>query len=470
MSTPSVLWQDDPPFPKNAAAAVNDAQLRGNLRTATSTIRQRRARRVAEVPDWEELRSAGAAIKDEVLGSLERYLVQFEAAATKRGAHLHWARDATEANEIVASLVEATGQREVIKVKSMVTEEIGLGPALARRGIIARETDLAELIIQLGHDHPSHIVVPALHRNRAEIREIFLEGMPDAPRDLSDDPQALAEAARMHLRRLFLDAKVAVSGANFAIAETGSLVIFESEGNGRMCITLPETLISVVGIEKLVPTFRDLEVFMQLLPRSATGEPMSPYTSAWTGVTPGDGPQDVHIVLLDNGRTKVLSDEIGAQALRCIRCAACLNVCPVYERTGGHAYGSVYPGPIGAILTPQLVGVEHASKLPFASTLCGACYDVCPVKIDIPTILVKLRHDVVQAERKLSPTGALFAAAGAAMSGRRRWTLALKLAPLMRFARHGGPPPLSRWTRTRELPEPPSESFRDWWTKGRDSP
>jgi L-lactate dehydrogenase complex protein LldF len=237
-----------------------------------------------------------------------------------------------------------------------------------------------------------------------------------------------------------------------------------------MCITLPETLISVVGIEKLVPTFRDLEVFMQLLPRSATGEPMSPYTSAWTGVTPGDGPQDVHIVLLDNGRTKVLSDEVGAQALRCIRCAACLNVCPVYERTGGHAYGSVYPGPIGAILTPQLVGVEHASKLPFASTLCGACYDVCPVKIDIPTILVKLRHDVVQAERKLSPTGALFAAAGAAMSGRRRWTLALKLARLMRFARHGGPPPVSRWTRTRDLPEPPSESFRDWWTRERGSP
>jgi L-lactate dehydrogenase complex protein LldF len=470
MTTPSVIWQDDPPFPKNAASAVNDSQLRGNLRTATRTIRQRRARRVAEVPDWEELRSAGAAIKDEVLGSLERYLVQFEAAATQRGAHVHWARDAREANEIVASLVEATGQREVIKVKSMVTEEIGLGPALARRGITARETDLAELIIQLGHDHPSHIVVPALHRNRAEIREIFLEGMPDAPRDLSDDPRALVEVARMHLRRLFLDAKVAVSGANFAIAETGSLVIFESEGNGRMCITLPETLISVVGIEKLVPTFRDLEVFMQLLPRSATGEPMSPYTSAWTGVTPGDGPQDVHIVLLDNGRTKVFSDEIGVQALRCIRCAACLNVCPVYERTGGHAYGSVYPGPIGAILTPQLVGVEHASKLPFASTLCGACYDVCPVKIDIPTILVKLRHDVVQAERKLSPTGALFAAAGAAMSGRRRWTLALKLAPLMRFARHGGPAPLSRWTRTRDLPEPPSESFRDWWTRERDSP
>jgi L-lactate dehydrogenase complex protein LldF len=470
MSTPSVIWQDDPPFPKNAATAVNDAQLRANLRTATTTIRQRRARRVAEVPDWEELRSAGAAIKDEVLGSLERYLVQFEAAATQRGAHVHWARDASEANEIVASLVAATGQREVVKVKSMVSEEIRLGPALARRGITARETDLAELIIQLGHDHPSHIVVPALHRNRAEIREIFLEGMPDAPRDLSDDPQALAEAARVHLRRLFLDAKVAVSGANFAIAETGSLVIFESEGNGRMCITLPETLISVVGIEKLVPTFRDLEVFMQLLPRSATGEPMSPYTSAWTGVAPGDGPQDVHIVLLDNGRTKVLSDEVGAQALRCIRCAACLNVCPVYERTGGHAYGSVYPGPIGAILTPQLVGVEHASKLPFASTLCGACYDVCPVKIDIPTILVKLRHDVVQAERKLSPTGALFAAAGAAMSGRRRWTLALKLARLMRFARHGGPPPLSRWTRTRDLPEPPSESFRDWWSRERDPP
>ena len=462
MSAGETIWVDNPPFPANARRAVNDAQLRRNIRNATSTIRQRRATMVEELPDWQQLRSAGAAIKDEVLAHLDRYLEQFEQAATQRGAHVHWARDADEANSIVGSLVAATGEREVIKVKSMVTQEIGLVEALAKRGISAYETDLAELIVQLGRDRPSHIVVPAIHKNRSEIREIFLNEMGDAPADLSDDPHALAEAARQHLRRKFFQAKVAISGANFAIAQTGSLLVAESEGNGRMCLTLPETLISVVGIEKLLPTFRDLEVFLQLLPRSSTGERMNPYNSVWTGVTPGDGPQQVHIVLLDNGRTKVLRDQIGRQALRCIRCAACLNVCPVYERTGGHAYGATYPGPIGAVLTPQLVGVEHAATLPFASSLCGYCYEVCPVKIDIPTVLVKLRHDVVKAERA-SPEGVLLAAAGAVMKGRRRWTLALRLAPLMRLFRHGGPPPISRWTAVRDLPEPPRQSFRDWW-------
>ncbi|MBV8195191.1 MAG: lactate utilization protein, partial [Candidatus Dormibacteraeota bacterium] len=273
-----------------------------------------------------------------------------------------------------------------------------------------------------------------------------------------------AEAARLHLRRLFLKTPVAVSGANFAIAETGGLLVAESEGNGRMCLTLPETLISVVGIEKLVPRFTDLEVFLQLLPRSATGERMNPYNSVWSGVTPGDGPQDVHIVLVDNGRTSVLRDELGRQALRCIRCAACLNVCPVYERAGGHAYGATYPGPIGAILTPQLVGVEHASKLPFASSLCGYCYEVCPVKINIPSVLVKLRHDSVRA-KKHPAEDAAFAAAATAMKGRRGWTAALRFAPLLRFFRRGGPPPIAQWTSVRDLPDPPKHSFRDWWVK-----
>jgi len=464
MSSGELIWSEDPAFADNAKRAVNDSQLRRNVRKATGTIRERRAGLVAETPDWQELRHAGAAIKDDVLHHLDTYLEQFEQAATARGAHVHWARDATEACTVVSDLVQQTGHAEVIKVKSMATQEIGLVKALENQGIAAHETDLAEMIIQLSNDRPSHIVVPALHRNRAEIRHIFREHMPDAPKDLTDDPHALAEVARLHLRRLFLTTKVAVSGANFAIAETGGLLVAESEGNGRMCLTLPETLISVVGIEKLIPTFSDLEVFLQLLPRSSTGERMNPYNSVWTGVTPGDGPQNIHIVLLDNGRTKALADHTGRQALRCIRCAACLNVCPVYERTGGHAYGATYPGPIGAILTPLLVGVEHAPQLPFASSLCGACYEVCPVEIDIPTVLVKLRHDAVKAQHHRTQD-ATFAAAAQAMSGRRRWTLALKLAPLLRFVKHGGPPPLSRWTRTRDLPDPPRESFRDWWIR-----
>jgi L-lactate dehydrogenase complex protein LldF len=458
-----LIWTDDPPFADNAKKAVDDAQLRRNLRKATGAIRERRAGLVAETPDWQELRRAGAAIKDHTLGHLDTYLEQFERNATNHGAHVHWARDATEANRIVRDLINHTGHTEVIKVKSMATQEIGLVEALKTAGITAHETDFAELIVQLGHDRPSHIVVPAIHKNRAEIRRIFLDHMPDAPRDLTDEPHALAEAARKHLRRLFLTTKTAISGANFAIAETGGLLVAESEGNGRMCLTLPETLISVVGIEKLVPSFRDLEVFLQLLPRSATGERMNPYNSIWTGVTKDDGPQNVHIVLLDNGRTNVLADQTGRQALRCIRCAACLNVCPVYERTGGHAYGATYPGPIGAILTPLMVGVEHAPQLPYASSLCGACYEVCPVEIDIPTVLVKLRHDAVNA-KKHRAQDATFRAAAQAMSGRRRWTAALKAAKLIRLIRHAAPPPLNRWTRTRDLPEPPPQSFRDWWT------
>src|SRR5918999_3708611 len=445
------------PFPEAARTALGDAQLRRNLGKATGTIRAKRAAVVAELPDWAELRAAGAAVKDQVLAGLEGYLVQLEEQVSARGGVVHWARDATEANRIVTDLVRAAGADEVVKVKSMATQEIGLNEALASAGIAAWETDLAELIVQLGHDSPSHILVPAIHRNRAEIREIFLRemgavGLP-APPDLSDEPRALAEAARLHLRRKFLEAKVAVSGANFAVAETGTLAVVESEGNGRMCLTLPRVLITVMGIEKLVPTWRDLEVFLQLLPRSSTGERMNPYTSMWTGVHPGDGPQDVHLVLLDNGRTATLADETGRQALHCIRCSACLNVCPVYERTGGHAYGSVYPGPIGAILTPQLQGLDAAPTLPWASSLCGACYEVCPVKIDIPTVLVHLRGRVVkEAKSRLSPERLAMDALSRVFQSQSRYERAQRLARGGNGPISNLPGPLSGWTAMRELP------------------
>ena len=373
--------------------------------------------------DWEELRLAGAAIKDNTLLHLDEHLLRLEESLTAAGATVHWARDAGEASAVVAEVARAHGVDEVVKVKSMATAEIDLNEHLAAQGIAAWETDLAELIVQLGDDLPSHILVPAIHRNRAEIRQIFLDHMAGAgraaPADLTDEPARLAEAARLHLREKFLRAKVGVSGANFAVADSGTLVVVESEGNGRMCLTLPEVLVSVVGIEKVVPTWSDLDVFLQLLPRSSTGERMNPYTSTWSGVTPGDGPQEVHVVLLDNGRTRALADEVGRQALRCIRCSACLNVCPVYERTGGHAYGSVYPGPIGAILNPLLRGPGHdeqTDSLPYASSLCGACFEVCPVRIDIPSVLVDLRAQVVDAHRGGVPKPEALAMKAAALA------------------------------------------------------
>ncbi|MFI2454420.1 lactate utilization protein B [Streptomyces sp. NPDC019539] len=482
-----------PAFPAAAAAATRDSTLRANLRHATHTIRDKRAKAVAELADWGRLRAAGAAIKDRTLRHLDHYLEQVETAVTAAGGTVHWAADAAAANRIVTALVRATGETEVLKVKSMATQEIGLNEALARAGITACETDLAELIVQLGDDLPSHILVPAIHRNRSEIRDIFRERMADwgrpAPDGLTDRPAELAEAARLHLREKFLRAKVAVSGANFVVAETGTLVVVESEGNGRMCLTLPETLISVVGIEKVVPTWRDLEVFLQLLPRSSTAERMNPYTSMWTGTTDGDGPRAFHLVLLDNGRSDTLADTVGRQALRCIRCSACLNVCPVYERAGGHAYGSAYPGPIGAILTPQLrgTGSELDASLPYASSLCGACYEVCPVAIDIPEVLVHLRERVVEGGpvtrdgRRVVIRPAKGHAAERAAMRAARWTLdhprALRTAQRLasrtrRLHPRRLPGPGRAWTDTRELPEVPAESFRDWWarTRGGGSP
>ncbi|MEU6761956.1 LutB/LldF family L-lactate oxidation iron-sulfur protein [Streptomyces sp. NPDC046853] len=475
-----------PAFPEAAHEAVRNTTLRANLKHATHTIRDKRARAVAELDDWDRLREAGKQIKDRTLHGLERYLVQLEESVTAAGGTVHWAADADEANRIVTALVKETGESEVVKVKSMATQEIGLNEALEAEGIHAYETDLAELIVQLGKDRPSHILVPAIHRNRGEIRDIFAKEMGSwgrpAPEGLTDTPAELAEAARLHLREKFLRAKVGISGANFMVAETGTLVVVESEGNGRMCLTLPETLISVVGIEKILPTWQDLEVFLQTLPRSSTAERMNPYTSMWTGTTQEDGPSTFHLVLLDNGRTDTLADEVGRQALRCIRCSACLNVCPVYERAGGHAYGSVYPGPIGAILSPQLRGTQSEidASLPYASSLCGACYEVCPVAIDIPEVLVHLRERVVQggevtrhgtkvtlrpakghaAERAaMRAAGWAFGRPGALRAGQRLASGTRRLHPRTL------PGPGRAWSATRDLPKVPAEPFRDWWRR-----
>ncbi|WP_248124922.1 LutB/LldF family L-lactate oxidation iron-sulfur protein [Micrococcus lacusdianchii] len=489
----------DQPFRQSAQEQLGNAQMRANIRHATHTIRGKRARVVEELPDWQELRRAGSALKQQVMADLPALLEQLEANVTARGGVVHWARDASEANRIITELVKAKGVDEVIKVKSMATQEIELEEALKAEGVAAVETDLAELIVQLGHDRPSHILVPAIHKNREQIREIFVREMAETDETLTSEPRDLAEAARRHLREKFLSTSVAISGANFGVAETGTLAVVESEGNGRMCLTLPETLITVMGIEKLVPTFQDLEVFLQLLPRSSTGERMNPYTSMWTGVTEGDGPQEFHLVLLDNGRSAVLSDPEGRSALHCIRCSACMNVCPVYEQTGGHAYGSVYPGPIGAILSPQLTGVEEGANgtLPYASSLCGACYDVCPVAIDIPSILVHLRDEEVQAAHAAKRTAIreaegpvataraavraavpsqmdlMMAGARTVMSSGARMAAVERGLPAGRAA--AGPDRVlgwlpgiaGGWTDQRDVPAPPRESFRNWWTRNR---
>lgn len=475
---------EETPFPKYAKEELKNKQLRANLRFVTHAIRNKRARVTAEVPDWQDLRNTGESVKNYVLANLPELLEQFERNFTAAGGHVHWARNASEANQIALDLIREQGVDEIIKIKSMATAETGLNEFLEENGINAIETDLAEEIVQLGHDRPSHILVPAIHRNRREIRDIFLREIEGINPDITDEPAELAEASRNRLRNKFLNTTVAVSGTNFGIAETGTLTIVESEGNGRMCLTLPDTLITFMGIEKILPTFQDYEAFLQLLPRSSTGERMNPYTSMWTGVTPGDGPQNMHVILIDNGRTAVLSDELGRQALRCIRCSACMNVCPVYERAGGHAYGSTYPGPIGAILSPQLSGIEaaHNNSLPYASSLCGACYEVCPVKINFPEVLVHLRAKDVESKHavrefegnKKAPfsqmDGMMLGAKKLFTSG-KMLSVAERGLPMSRLI--GGrkhkitavPGIVGGWTAYRDIPEPPQESFRNWWKK-----
>lgn len=456
----------DKPFPASAREQLGNTQMRENIGHAAHSIRAKRARVVGELPDWEELRATGSAVKESVMARLPELLEQFEREFTARGGVVHWARDSGEANAIVEQLVRDTGETEVLKVKSMATQEIGLNEHLESVGIHAVETDLAELIVQLAGDTPSHILVPAIHRNRREIREIFSGHMPGP---LSDDPAVLANAARSYLREKFLSAKVAISGANFGVAETGTLAVVESEGNGRMCVTMPETLITVMGIEKLVPTVADLEAFFQLLPRSSTGERMNPYTSLWTGVHEGDGPRNVHVVLLDNGRSAVLNDPHGRSALHCIRCSACLNVCPIFEHVGGHAYGSTYPGPIGAILSPQLTGIESEENatLPFASSLCGACYDVCPVKINIPDILVHLRAEAVEKTHQSAQMTVGMKATSVVMSSGRLMSAAERLLSLVPFRIRWLPGLFGGWTKQRVIPAPPMQSFRRLFKENR---
>jgi L-lactate dehydrogenase complex protein LldF len=450
-------------FDGGVRAALSDVQLRGALRQATTLFGDRRQTALASVRDWEGARERARAIKDDTLLHLDHYLEQFTANAERAGARVHWARDAGEACEIIGRIAEDRGARTVVKSKSMASEEIHLNAALARRGIEPIETDLGEYIIQLAGETPSHIVVPAIHKTRAQIAALFTEKLGIAP---SDDPAALTAVARRALRRSFAEADVGISGVNFAVAETGTILILENEGNARLTTSLPKTHIALMGIEKVIPRFADLEVFLQLLPRSGTGQILTAYQSLLTGAKrrPEDeGPDELHIVLLDNGRSRMLAAPVTRQSLACIRCGACLNACPVYRQIGGHAYAAVYPGPIGAILTPQLIGIERAAHLPYASSLCGACRDVCPVKIDIPAVLLHLRAQVIEqhAGKTRWLERLLFRAYVAVMARPWAYEWAMRVARALHIR-----PPLRAWTKWRDLRPLAPRSFREQWRRG----
>ena len=383
-------------FDQNALKALSDEQLHSALRNLVATFGGKRQAAISSVEDWEGLRDQARAIKDETLAHLDRYLEEFADNAERAGARIHWARDGHEVSSIIIGLLQERNAKRVVKSKSMATEEIHLNAALEGAGIETVETDLGEWIIQLACETPSHIVVPAIHKSKKQIADLFVEKIGIEP---TDDVARLTGAARRVLRQRFANADAGISGVNFGVAETGTILILENEGNIRLTTSLPKTHIAVMGIEKVIPRFADLDVFLKLLPRSGTGQQLTAYQSLITGTKkrPEDeGPERLHIILMDNGRSRMLAHPVTRQSLACIRCGACLNACPVYQQIGGHAYGSVYPGPIGAVITPQLIGMSKAKQLPYASSLCGACREVCPVKIDIPALLLHLRAEIVE--------------------------------------------------------------------------
>ncbi len=459
-------------FAANARAALQNGPQQQALRAAANTFDDRRRHTLATTPEWQQWREQARALKEHTLLHLDHYLEQFEQNAIARGVQVHWAADAQEAVQILLGLAHAHSGGICVKAKSMTSEEVRLNEALEHAGLEAVETDLGEWIQQLADEVPFHIVVPAIHKSRAMVAELFARKV-GTPADA--DAKTLTAAARDRLRAKFAAAGLGISGANFAIAETGSLLILENEGNIRLTTSVPKVHVALVGIEKVLPRIADLDVFLRLLPRSGTGQLLTTYQSLLTGpkVQPEhEGPDAVHVVLLDNGRSKMLAEEVTRQSLACIRCGACLNVCPVYQQVGGHAYGSVYPGPIGAVVTPQLVPLARAAALPFASSLCGACRDVCPVKIDIPRLLLHLRAQVREgspdtpaAQPKffegLSMRGAAFV-----MARPRLYRFATACARLA--DRCFGPllhrlPPLSKWRQGRTVPRLAKRDFRSLW-------
>lgn len=449
-------------FDRGATAGLYEPHAPAVVAVSAARSSHHKDAATARIPQWQAWREAAHQIKAYTIAHLDRLLVQFEQQATARGAKVLWAENAEQANTLVLDIARAHKVQSVVKSKSMVAEEIGLNAALEAAGIQALETDLGEYIVQLAGQRPSHIIAPAMHMSAADVGRLFAEKLGEP---YSEKPEELSAVARRLLRHKYLQAGMGVSGVNFAVAETGTLVVVENEGNAGLTMAAPPVHVAVMGIEKLIPRLADLPVFLNLLARSGTGQQLTTYTHLIQGVMP---PRELYVVLLDNGRTSILADRPARQSLYCIRCGACLNVCPVYRRTGGWAYGWVYPGPIGAVTTPHLVGLEQAGELPFASSLCGACEETCPVKIDIPHQLLHLRHRAVTEPSPVRSGGQrrFWRLWAWSMSRRGRYELAMRALRIgLRLARHlpWKPAPLEAWTRGRELPELPAQSFRAWW-------
>jgi len=459
-------------FKRRAAENLRDENLQRALARLQTKFVNGRAAAIAELPDYGSIRDAAAEIRDRVLRDLDGYLRRFEQQATARGAVVHWAESAADVNRIVADIAAQHGVRRIVKAKSMVSEECGLDDALAARGLDVIETDLGEYILQLAHEPPSHIVAPVVHKSKEDVADLFAAAH---HRPRTTEIRGLCREAREVLRPRFLAADMGITGANFLVAETGSVVLVTNEGNGRLCTTLPRVHVAVTGIEKVVATLEDTTTLLRLLPRAATGQSITNYVSLLTGIKgedEGDGPEHFHIVLLDNGRSRLLGTELQPM-LRCIRCGACMNHCPVYQGIGGHAYGWVYPGPMGAVLTPAFVGLEDTLDLPHASTLCGECAEVCPVKIPLPDLLRHLRQQ--QVERHLRPWSERAALRAWAWLARHPALYATGARVVARalhlFAGRKGRlrylPGVSGWTHERDLPAPAGRTFRDLYRAGR---
>jgi L-lactate dehydrogenase complex protein LldF len=466
-------------FHRRAAQALEDGTLSVALERATAKFATGRVTALASLPDADALRDHARRVRAHTLSRLDSYLPQFAAAVEAAGGQVHWAHDAAQACRLVRELAESHGVKLAIKAKSMLSEEIGLNHVLEAAGVQVAESDLGEYIIQLAGETPSHLIAPAVHKTKEQVGQLLHEKV-DAP--LTQVPAEMTAVARARLRRVFLCADMGISGVNFGVAETGTLCLVTNEGNGRMVTTLPRLHVALMGIERLVPTLDDLSVMLQILARSATGQKLTVYTNllngprrrphASGGKGEPDGPDELHVVLVDNGRSRILGSRL-AEILYCIRCGACLNACPVYRHIGGHAYGSVYQGPIGSVLTPALYGIQAWSELPHASSLCGACREVCPVRIDLPRLLLELRDEGQRAGRSPAWLGWGVRAFRVAAASPTRFGLASRLAgwATRLLARRGWirrlPPPLSAWTDHRDFPAFPGKTFSQQWRERR---